>query len=381
MVQQCATPCSTGQLQKRKVHMTVSIRGDAEPLVDLTEDELPPLREAMRDLQLSVAAYYTESARGGDLGPRVRNFLVSAQTLNDLLTNEIEHSQLYRALFTDGRHAAADLIDAVKFARNVTQHVLHILKPSDDRVLVGGLHGMRFYAVWDSIPSSVVAKLRSATQKLEPAYKATLEGHDVTKTMMAVLRFYAEVAPAIVHRDARNEWTGFPLLSQPGMNTPIHPEEPADMDASKLWMNQRPPGGDCRVVCGQATIDGTSYVFGHTFLGRVSFAPFFETINQMKHDIELGFPYFEGVSTVGLEDVTDEFPDARQGTVLASPSEPATWAIPIAHFDARPDWHLPGMDIDWWVRRIELQNDTRMPAGFHFGPRRAQRLNALVPPR
>lgn len=336
----------------------------------------------MRDLQSSVADYYAETARGGDLGPRVRSFLVAAQTLNDLLTNTIAQSASYKNLFATQRHSAAELIEAVKFARNVTQHVLHILRPSDEMMtLVGGTLGMRVYTVWDDIPAHVVAQLRSATQRLEPAYRATLEGHEVTGTMMSVLRFYAEVSPTIVHRDSRNEWTGFPLLSQPGMNTPLHPEEPADLVESRQWMDGRVPGGDCRVVCGQVTIDDASYVYGQTFVGRHSFAPFVETVEQANYDIGMGYPYLEGNIAANFDDVTDRFPEALQGSVIASRGDVLSWASPIAHIDIREDWHGPGVDVESWTGVVKMEVDTRMPAGFMFGPRRARRLYALVPPR
>lgn len=351
------------------------------PLVALSATEVPPLREAMRDLQMSVADYYAETARGGDLGPRVRSFLVATQTLNDLLTNTIAESASYKDLFTTQRHPAAELIEAAKFARNVTQHVLHIVRPSDQITLVGGTLGMRIYTVWDDIPAQVVAQLWPATQRLEPAYRAALEGQEVTGTMMAVLRFYTAVAPEIVHRDSRNEWTGFPLLSQPGMNTPLHPEEPADMPGSKQWMDSRVPGGDWRVICGQATVGDTSYVYGHTFVGRHSFAPFVETVQQANYDIGIGFPYLEGNIAANFDDVTDRFPEALQGSVIASRSDVLTWATPIAHIEIREDWHGPGVDAESWTQVVKMESDTRMPDGFTFGPRRARRLNALVPPR
>lgn len=335
----------------------------------------------MRDLQMSVAEYYAETARGGDLGPRVRTFLVAAQTLNDLLSNQIARSATYRSLFTIQRHSSATLIEAVKFARNVTQHVLHIVRPSGSMTLIGGAMGLRVYAVWDEIPADVVARLRSPTQALEPAYRAELEDHEVTGTMMAVLRFYAQAVPQIIHRDATGEWTGFPLLSQPGVNSPIHPEEPADSVQARLWMNNRRPGGDCRVVCGQLTVDGTAYVYGYTFVGRLSFAPFVETVDQANFDIALGYPYLQGDLAANFEDVTDRVPDARQGVVLQSRGEVLSWSTALEQIEARDDWHGPGVDAESWETVVKLEVDTRLPEGFTFGPRRARRLNALVPPR
>lgn len=352
----------------------------SQPLVALSPTETHPLREAMRDLQLSVAEYYAQTARGGELGRQVRSFLVAAQTLNDLLTNKVLQSKSYKDLFVT-RHPAATLIEGVKFARNVVQHVLHIVRPSDELTLVGGELGMRVYAVWDSIPAQAVRELRPATQHLEPAYQSELDGNEVTGTMMAVLRFYAEVAPEIVHRDSRHEWTGFPLLSQPGMNTPLHPEEPADWDEARQWMNSRAPGGDCRVVCGQVTVDGTPYVYGQTFVGRHSFAPFVESIDQANFDIGLGYAYLTGNIAANFDDVTDRFPEALQGVVLASRGDVLDWASPLPSIDSREDWHGHGVDAESWARVAKMEVDARLPSGFMFGPRRARRLNALVPPR
>ncbi|MGJ9425941.1 hypothetical protein ACHABX_08875 [Nesterenkonia halotolerans] len=360
---------------------TATTKGEPQALVSLSAAEVLPLREAMGDLQRSVAGYYAETARGGDLGPSVRTFLVAAQTLNELLTKGITQPESYKNLFLTGRHSAADLIDAVKFARNIAQHVLHIVKPSNDVTLIGGTLGLRVYAVWDDVPAHVVAKLRPGTQRLEAPYRSTLEGQEVTRTMMAVLRFYADVSPKLVHRDSRGEWTGFPLLSQPGMDNPLHPEEPLDSAESRKWINQRTPGGDCRVVCGQVTIDGRPYVYGHTFVGRYSFSPFVETVVQANYDISIGYTYLQGNIAANIEDATDRFPLAHQGPVIASRSEVFSWASTISRIELCVDWHGPGVDAVSWTRVVETETDTRLPESFRFGPRRARRLNALVPPR
>lgn len=350
-------------------------------LVAISHSELLPLREAMRDLQICVADYYSESARGGDLGPLVRRFLVAAQTLNELFWNGISNSATYRELFGAQRHRAAELLEGVKFARNVVQHVLHIVRPSDKVTLVGGVLGMRIYAVWDEIPAEVVAQLRPATQRLERAYIGKLRDQEVTGTMMCVLRFFAEVSPEIVHRDSRNEWTGFPLLSQPGMNTPLHPDEPEGMEEANLWMNGRAPGGDCRLICGQVTLNGVPYIYGQTFVGRLSFAPFVESVEQANYDIGLGYPYLVGEIAANFEDVSEQFPEALQGPVFASRGEVPDWATPIANIASVDDWHASGVDHASWTRVVRLEIDPQLPKGFTFGPRRARRLNSLVPPR
>lgn len=341
--------------------------------------ETAMLTEAMRDLQLSVAEYYAETAGAGDLGRRVRGFLTATQTLNDLLSNKISQAAAYKSLFTTNRHSAAAILEAVKFARNVQQHVLHIVRPSDTMTLIGGTLGLRLYAVWDEIPTAAVAHLHRGTQALEPAYRANLEGIEVTGTMMAVLRFFADVVPQIIHRDGRGEWTGFPLLSQPGVGSRIHPEEPEDQDDCRAWMDGRRPGGDCRVVCGQFTIEGVPHLYGYTFVGRLSFAPFVETVDQANFDIGLGYPYMDGDLATNFDEITDRVPEARQGVVLQSRGEVASWATPIDYVESRDDWSGPGVEAESWEQIVRMEVDTRIP-GFSFGPRRARRLNALVPP-
>lgn len=351
-----------------------------KPLVRVSEDELLPLREAMRDVQTAVSAYYAETARGGDLGPRVRSFLVNAQTLNDLFTNAVTDAASYEALFDSPTHANADLVKGVKYARNVTQHVLHIVRPSEgDMSLVGGTLGMRIYASWDDIPPLAHAKLRANTQKLKPAYDATLRGHEVTGTMLAALRFYAGIAPEIVHRDQRGEWTGFPLMSQPGISAPLHPEEPTDLAAAQSWLEGRLPNGDLRVVCGQLTVDDARYVFGHTFVGRYSFAPFVESVEQVNHDIVAGFPYLAGDVSKNAKAAGEQFPSALQGGVLVSRDEVTSWASPITRLGQVEDWCVVAHS-DAWHRLVAVERAGLIPEIVAYGLRRARRLNALVPP-
>lgn len=338
-----------------------------------------PLREAMRDLQTAVAAYYTATAQAGDLGNRVRTFLINAQTLNDLFANAISDTASYASLFAAPAHAGANLVEGVKYARNVTQHVLHIVRPSNDVHLVGGTLGMRIYAFWDEIPPVADSKLRPGTRRLKPAYDATLLGREVTGTMLAVLSFYAEIAPGIVHRDQRGEWTGFPLMSQPGMSAPLHPEEPKEVAAAQSWLDDRPPNGDSRVVCGQFTIGETRYVYGHTLVGRYSFAPFVETVEQANKDVLAGFLYLAGKASKNLEDVSESFPSARQGSVLASREEVTSWASPINRIEEGEDW-CEGGDVDTWHQIVSIERAGTFPEFVTYELRRARRLNALVPP-
>ena len=348
--------------------------------VSITPNEEEPFREVMRDLQTGAARYYAETASGGELGATVRAFIANCQTLNDWFSNAISDKASYRALFVQTRHPDADVIDAVKYVRNVSQHVLHVVKPSDTVSLVGGAFGFRTYATWETIPPEVHAKLRPGTQTLQPAYEAMLEGKELMSTMMAVLRFYAEAAPSIVHRDQQGEWTGFPLMNQPGISDPLHPEEPlGNIARARAWMDSRRPGGDARVICGRVTIDGVQFVYGYNFVGLLAFAPFFETVPQIKQDIAIGFPYLEGNLSANVMDVSVEHPDARQGHVIASREDLATWTREVTQVDLGDDWCSPGFDPDIWRRECTLEIEGYVPDFVAYGVRRARRLNALVP--
>jgi hypothetical protein len=355
-----------------------SIEKGTDVPVAIKPDELAPLRTVMRDLQLSASGYYAGTARGEDLGALVREFITHTQTINDWLTNAIDDADSYKAHFGSSRHSRADYVDAVKYVRKVSQHVMHIVSPDDEITLVGGTFGMRFYAHWDEVPAAVHNKLRPGTQSLKRAYDATLVGKEVMSTMMEVLRFYADVVPDTVHRDLKGEWTGFPLMSQPGMSHALHPEEPLDRAAARAWMDGRRPGGSSRVIFGQVTVEGTPYLFGFTFDGRHSFAPFSETIEQVNHDISLGFPYFSGDLAANVVVANEQFPDALQGDVLASREEVSSWGTPVNRVEEQGDW--PDVDGEDWSQFVGLENKSLIPESMRYEVRRARRLNALTPP-
>ncbi|WP_160482412.1 hypothetical protein [Clavibacter michiganensis] len=261
--------------------------------VTIAPKELGPVKTVMRDLQLAAARYHAETADGGELGSTVRAFITHCQTLNDWYANAIADTATYKQYLTSRRDAGADVIDAVKYVRNLSQHVLHVIKPSDTVTLVGGAFGYRTYAQWEAIPDGVHAKLRPGTQALRPAYQTTLEGKEVMSTMMDVLRFFADVAPGTIHRDHNGEWTGFPLMNQPGMPDPLHPEEPrGNIAQAREWMNNRRPNGDGRVICGQVSVAGAAYVYGYTFVGRLAFTPFYEnySTNPLRYRARLPLP-------------------------------------------------------------------------------------------
>lgn len=346
----------------------------------ITPGEEPRLRQVMKDIQNDVAAYYAETARGGDLGVHARNWLGRVQNLNDLLTKRLGDKATYLAQFTPTPTPGAELINAVKYARNVDQHLMFEVSPSED-VLIGGIHGMRSYCCWRPIPAATHAELEKRTQLLQPAYQANLEGKELTSTMLAVLRFFADIAPQIVHRDRRGEWTGFPLKSQPAVGDPLHPEEPiGDIAAANTWLNGRRPNGDLRVVIGQLTREEMPYLVGFTFADQLSFSPFVETPEQVDRDIAAGFAYLQGDVAVNVESVTDKFSMPPNSAVLYSPKDVTTWATPLTQTRYEADWMI-GFDPDSWRHIVSVEHRGYVPDFIAYEQRRAFRLYAQVLPR
>lgn len=352
--------------------------------VTIAPNELPALRAAMRDAQMATAAFYAQTASNAsidDLGTPVRNFLSAAQTINELLTNKVCDSATYKRVTSSGTHPGAGIVRAMKYVRNVVQHLPHVIRPRDEHVIIGGLHGLRIYASWDEVPATVHAQLMPSTQKLQSDYVALLQGEEVIETMLATLNFFSEVAPDVVHRDRNGEWTGFPLMSQPGARDRLHPEEPADEMAARAWLDGRPPNGDLRVICGQLTVDGIRYVFGHTFVGGLSFAPFIETTDQVDRDAKAGFLYLVGDLAANIEDRTSDIPQARQGAVWGSRDDVRTWATPAPSGGWDQDWvNETTASARRWRVLVDMERGEGLYASSAYLIRRAQRLNALVPP-
>lgn len=348
--------------------------------VTITPAEEPRLRQVMKDIQKDVAAYYAATARGGDLGVLARNWLGRVQNLNDLLTKQLGDKATYLALFRPTPTPGAEFINAVKYARNVDQHLMFEVSPSED-VLIGGTGGMRTYGCWRPIPAATHAELQKWTRALQPAYQANLEGKELTGTMLAVLRFFADIAPQIVHRDHRGEWTGFPLMSQPAVGDPLHPEEPVgNIAVASAWLNGRQPNGDLRVVAGQITKEETPYLVGFTFADQLSFSPFIETPDQITRDIAAGFTYLQGNVAANVENVTHKFPMPPASAVFQSPEGVATWATPLTQMRYGTDW-MTGFDPDNWRQTVSVEHPGCFPDYVAYEQRRAFRLYAQVPPR
>lgn len=352
-------------------------------LVKLTPAETAALRVAMGDVQASVARFYADTARRADLDAAVRSFVANAQVVNDLLTNQAKNAADYKALFHQGTvpsPGSLEVINGVKYARIIAQHVLHIVRFSDDSAMVGGTFGVRKYAVWNAVDQTAHDRVTNRRkEQLKASYDSALRGREVVETMLEVLRFFQAVNPEIVLRDTQGEWVGFPLMSQPGVAAPLHPEEPLDVESAWQWLNDRPPNGDARVVCGQVTLDGTRYLCGFTFAGRHTFVPFAETIQQVERDLVAGAIYLEGDVWANVIDATSYFPQA-QGAVFFSRDELGTWTVPVNELEREVDWCLRN-DPETWLRvaRVERVGDG-LPVALAYGARRSRRLNACTPP-
>lgn len=341
----------------------------------ITSDEQLRLTRVMGDIQEAVAAYYRETASPDDRGRHVRNWLNSTQNLNELLTKQLGDRATYAALFGATPSPGAELINAVKYARNADQHVIQIAAPPQANSLIGGLHGMRVYELWEPIPQDVHDSLEKRTKTLQPAYVANLQGKEVTETMLAVLRFFADLAPQIVHRDHRGEWTGFPLKAQPGVLDPLHPEEPVgDVASAHAWLKSRRPNGDARVVVGQVTYDGIPYLVGFTFADQHAFSPFIETSDQVEQDIADDFPYLVGDLPANVTQVRVP----RSAGVLRSAKDVTSWATPISQTRYDTDW-LAVNGLDWWEPLVALQHPGVFPDSSAYEQHRNLRLNAHVP--
>ena len=68
-----------------------------------------------------------------------------------------------------------------------------------------------------------------------------------------------------------------------------------------------------RVVTGQVTKDGTEHLVGFTFVDRLSFSPFVETVEQVEQDIDSGYAYLQGDVEANVDQVSDRFPGAQGG--------------------------------------------------------------------
>lgn len=341
--------------------------------VSLTADEAAVLRELMRDVQVAASAFYAKTATIADvdsLGSEVRTFLSATQTLNERLGGTIADQATYRSVLSgtpDG-----EFIKAIKYVRNVAQHVLHVVRPSDaTAALIGGLHGMRLYVDWDDVPATADAKLHSGTRALRPSFEARLRGKEVVGTMLTVLRAFATVAPQIVHRDERGEWTGFPLKTQPSVSGRVHPEEPEELTRAFAWLNSRVPNGDARVVVGQITFDGEPHLVGYTLADGLFPNVFVESSHQVDHDVAHGFRYLTGDIASHVE-----VSSGLHGETNMRAVDPVSdWATHIDLTESTEDWGVDPADGQW-ARVVRFAQTGYLPESGRYEIRRGQRLLA-----
>lgn len=280
------------------------------PMVDrtvrLSKSELSDAQSAMRDLQVSISALHRAgSGAFSDSEPvvtEVRAACGFAQKINDVMRNDIGQSEKFKRIVTR-RLAAGDpdieLIEAFRYVRNMISHRLVAVAPGAGP-LIGGIGlGYRTYCQWRELPAAAHRKMRPSTQQLRPLYRSRLVGEDVTQSLMSVARVYAELCPGLVHRNHLGDWTGFPLRTQPGVPSRVHPMEPPLDTYDRLaiarhrrWLHRRRPGGDFRVIAARLDYGDEQSIVGMTFAGSCSFLPFVESPSQVSIDASLGYAYF-----------------------------------------------------------------------------------------
>lgn len=334
----------------------------------------------MRDLQVSIGDYYSCSEGFGVedevLATPVRSCIGFVQVLNELLRKQTGKTAEYCAIFDPPADSRAGIIQAFEYVRHVTQHIDPV-RPQSAATFGGAELGFRTYATWKEVSSSVDGRLTSRTRALKPLYEANLQDREVVGTLLDAARFFAEVCPDMVHRQANGEWTGFPLRHQPGVSTRLHPEEPDDQVAALAWMERRRPGGDLRVICGSLS-DATNdpILFGLTFTHQCAFVPFFETPDQVNHDIAMRFSYYEADVAENTLEKGSEFGMPAGRSVLCSDQPVSNWAGAPLREASRGEDHATFASLDFW-RTLWLQETGSNPQSFLT--RRERRLNASAP--
>jgi hypothetical protein len=339
--------------------------------------ETPGLVAAMRDLQVAVRSYYDESTGFVDaetLSTPAKNAVVAVQTLHDLLSNQYSYRSQYLDLFGKSAHLTETIL-AFKYLRNVIQHVIHPVKPSNKSAVGGMGIGYRTYCSWSEVPLSVDQQLRPGTRALRLHSENRLTDRSVTDTLLDALHFFSVSCPGLIHRRASGEWTGFPLRHQAGVAARLHPEEPGSEFDAIEWLASRLPGADRRLILGAATCDGSQYIYGANVLGRALVSPFFEKDEQIQRDIDIGFPYHraapkEHLTSVSIPDRCDAFANTP---VSADP--PDTWmGSPLSRPPQEDDFCLH-LTEEYWLGQLlwELNNPQA------YMTRRMRRLCAWYP--
>jgi len=334
----------------------------------------------MRDLQVSIGNYYRCSEGFGVeaevLATPVRSSIGFVQVLNELLRKQTSRAAEYCAIFEPPVDSRAGIIQGFEYVRHVTQHIDPV-RPQSAAIFGGAGLEFRTYATWEEVPLSVHGRLTSNTKALKPTYEHNLQGREVVDTLLDAARFFAEVCPDLVHRQANGEWTGFPLRHQPGVSSRLHPEEPDDQIAALAWMTRRRPGGDLRVVCGSLTdVTKGSILFGFTFTNQCAFVPFFETPDQVNDDIALKFAYYEADVAANTLEKGSEFGMPAGRSVLCSEQPVPHWAgLPLSEAPRKED-HATFALLDFWHTLWMQEAASGAPS---FLTRRERRLNASQP--
>ena len=103
-------------------------------------------------------------------------------------------------------------------------------------------------------------------------------------------------------------------------------------------------------------------------------------MTQVNCDVDAGFPYLVGDVSRNIEEVTERFPEAKQGAVFQSRSDVTCWASPIKQLNAEGDWRR-FQTLEFWKRVMRTEGSGMPSFDPHFYDiRRSRRLNALVPP-
>jgi hypothetical protein len=306
------------------------------------------------------------------------------QKVNDVLRTQIGQSDKYKRIFKrelNQGHAGAELIEAFRYVRNVTSHQLFRASPATSSVVGGPGLGYLTAAHWERIPRRVHNRLHNHTKHLKTYFDRHLVDHLVLDTFLDAAKYFAMICPMIVHRDYRDEWTGFPLRSQPGVHTRLHPAEPPleygdprSQEVNSRWLNSHAPGGDFRVICGRAIIDTRDVLFGLTFQGSASFSPFVETAEQVTFDVDLGYSYYHCSDSSHLRH--DALGPYRHGDMIGC----VVSDVPISEWIGDPVTSISNIDpFVTFLTREQWSHQVHIDLTDHL-VRRSQRLAAVFPP-
>jgi hypothetical protein len=356
--------------------------------VFLQADEIVPMQSAMRDVQVSIADYYRQTSGFIDepdvYTTPVRSAVGFIQKLNEVMNKKLMARADYKIIFADrlaNGDAGAETIEGLRYLRNIGQHLLHPVVPETGRVVGNNLGlGFRTASHWAPVSPLVDSQLESRTQQLKPLYDKTIAGKSTIDPLLTACRFFSEICPQMVHRDSTEEWTSFPLRVQWGTSESIHPDEPyydfSDRPKSESeireWLNTRKPGGDSRWIAGRLTTTKGAFVYGLTFRNNVSYMMFSDTVEQVKADLRMGYPYWRGIPAQNIAEkkmLNDHTGAKFQPIVLSEPFE--SWAIRETLDGADCADFCSWKDDEEWAHQIEKTQDLTL--------RKAQRLNAWFP--